>query len=670
MKTIRIMDSMARHSQITSLEHGFATLEIPKTGGGLDVTEIGRSGERYLQFFAECMEDHSLVLNLNVFKKAGDANPAFFMRFGILPRLRALICLDLQNIDAHILFPESYPGQLKVVCHGRRVERAAVERITLEMSPCFHDVSLRLSDFTLTDAFPEAFPLPEKKLIDELGQWKMKSWPGKLQGIVQMREKLQAALSLPDAFSDPDWDQYGGYMKQPVQKGTGFFTKAKIGDRWTLVDPLGNAFFSVGPDCVIARPDCRVDSMERFLDWLPDEDDPVYGVMYKHLPWPFGETERQRDCKLFSFPQANLYRAFGGDWKGQWQRLMSRQLKQNGMNTLGNWSDPESLGVIPLPYVTMLKRFPDTKLKIFRDFPDVLSDEYRESAKECALTLKAKADDPLMIGYFLRNEPQWAFVDGLILADEVLFNENPSACKRKLIAWLTEKYQSPQALSEAWRYPLDDFDALNRPIRNASSLSAQAKDDLKAFSRIMLDAYVGIASKACREADQNHMNLGMRWAWISDPDLVTGWQYFDVFSINCYAVDPTAMLDHVVGLGVDLPIMIGEFHFGALDLGQTATGLEAVPNQTERGKAYRYYTERAAAHAHGVGCHWFQCYDQFALGRFDGENYNIGLFNLCSLPNETMMAAIRETGKRLYRVKLGAEMPVNDKPGTIPMIAY
>ncbi len=25
-----------------------------------------------------------------------------------------------------------------------------------------------------------------------------------------------------------------------------------------------------------------------------------------------------------------------------------------------------------------------------------------------------------MIGYFLRNEPSWAFVDNLVLADEVL----------------------------------------------------------------------------------------------------------------------------------------------------------------------------------------------------------------------------------------------------------
>ena len=670
MNTIRISQELLHHSAIVTREQGMTELSIGKEGGGLDITAIAGHEERYLVFDTECMEDHSLILNLNVYEKAGDINAAFFMRFGILPRLRAKICLDLQCMDARILFPEGNPGQLKVVCHGRRVERAAMEKITMEMPACYHGVTLRLSDLTLTDAFPEAFPLPEEKLIDAMGQWTRKHWPGKLQSIDEMRGKLENALKLPDAFGDPDWDRYGGSLRKPIQKGTGYFTRAKVNGRWTLVDPLGNAFFSVGPDCAIVRSDCRVDAMEKYMDWLPGEDDPVYGAMYRHMHWPLGDAPRHRDCTLFSFPQANLYRAFGEDWHARWQELMSRQLKRGMLNTLGNWSDPESLGKISLPYVTMLERFPDTELKIFRDFPDVLSEEYRENALECAQALKARAEDPLMIGYFLRNEPAWAFVDGLILADEVLYNPAPSACKRALIDWLAEKYQTPQALSEAWNFELQSFDRLHMPIQKASALSDAAKRDLKEFSVILLDAYVGIISKACRAADPNHMNLGMRWAWISDPDLVTGWRYFDVFSINCYAVDPTEMLDQVVSLGVDLPVMIGEYHFGALDLGQTATGLEAVKNQTERGKAYRYYTERAVAHPNGVGCHWFQCYDQFALGRFDGENYNIGMFDICSLPNDFMMRAARESGKRLYAVKFGECEPVKEKPETIPMIAY
>ncbi len=670
MKTLPVTRERLLNARLVNKTGCEATLHIPETGGGLDVSEIAGETQRYLVFYAECAEEHSLILNLNVYEKAEDAQPAFFMRFGLLPRFRAKICLDIQCLNAEILFPESNPGQLKVVCHGRRVERSAVKKITLAVPPCFHPVTLTLSDLILTDAFPDEFPLPGGKLIDELGQLKTKTWQGKAENAQAMGQSLRGALELPDAFSIGGWDPYGGYAARKVQPGTGFFTKARADGRWTLVDPLGNAFFSVGPDCVIVRSDCRVDKLEHLLDWLPAETDPVYGGMYRHAHWPLRDAPSHRDCTLFSFPQANLYRAFGSDWHGQWQRLMSRQLKRGGFNTLGNWSDPESLGVLPLPYVTMLAEFPDTKTHIFRDFPDVFAPEYAENALRCAQTLKHRADDPLMIGYFLRNEPEWAFVDGLILADEVLYNPYPSACKRRLIDWLAQKYQVAEALSDAWQHPLEDFQALHRPIRNASALSPQAKRDLKTFSAFMLNAYVEIISAACRAADINHMNLGMRWAWISDPDLITGWQNFDVFSINCYAAVPTAALDRVVALGVDLPVMIGEYHFGALDWGQTATGLEAVENQAERAVAYQVYTEHAAKHPACVGCHWFQCYDQFALGRFDGENYNIGLFDVCSRPNEIMMQGTRTTAQRLYPVMFGALEPAANRPRSIPMIAY
>ena len=196
-------------------------------------------------------------------------------------------------------------------------------------------------------------------------------------------------------------------------------------------------------------------------------------------------------------------------------------------------------------------RIPETKKKIFRDFPDVLSDEYKENAKNNAKALAARKDDPMMIGYFLRNEPSWAFVDNLVLADEVLYNPERTVCKEKLIAALKEKYQTVEALNTAWNTKFNDFDDLYQPIRDASAKSEAAKEDQKTFSKEMLRAYVEIPSKACREVDPNHMILGMRWAWISDPDLATGWENFDVFSINCYAVDPTEAISHVVELGVD-----------------------------------------------------------------------------------------------------------------------
>ena len=151
---------------------------------------------------------------------------------------------------------------------------------------------------------------------------------------------------------------------------------------------------------------------------------------------------------------------------------------------------------------------------------------------------------------------------------------------------------------------------------------------------------------------------------------IEGWENFDVFSINCYAVDPTSAIQNIVDLGVDLPVMIGEFHFGALDAGLPATGLEGVLSQRDRGIAYRHYCEKAAAHPNGVGCHYFQCYDQFVLGRFDGENYNIGLFDICSQPYPDMMEQIKLCSSEIYEVADGQKEPCEEKADSIPMIAY
>jgi hypothetical protein len=517
---------------------------------------------------------------------------------------------------------------------------------------------------------PAPGPLPDTKLIDELGQYKLKEWPGKIKDIEELKQKLQAQLDLPDTYGIPGWNKYGASAERKLAPGTGYFSKIKKDGRWYLLDPEGCAFFSAGPTCINVLPDCRIDGLEKNCDWLPARDDPVYQDMYTDRSWPEFDPDRRRKCRVFSFMKANLYKIFGKDWHEKWNIMISRQLKANGLNTIANWSDQDLLGKIPMPYVTHLERFPETKISIFRDFPDVLSHEYKEDAERCAKFLSKYKNDPYMIGYFLRNEPMWAFVNNLIIAEEVLRNPAKTACKEKLVEFLKKKYGNTQSFSEAWKRGFNNFNDLYKPLANASRLSEAAESDLRAFSRIMLEAYVAIPSVACRRAAPHHMNLGMRWAWISDPDIVTGWENFDVFSINCYFEDPTPALDNVQKLGVDLPVMIGEFHFGALDLGLTSTGLKGTLNQKERGKAYRYYCEKVAAHPYGAGCHWFQCFDQFPLGRFDGENYNIGLFDVCCLPNKEMMDAIRRTGETLYQVSEGSLPPKGEAAEFIPMVAF
>ncbi|KRM26800.1 hypothetical protein LH991_03495 [Schleiferilactobacillus harbinensis] len=630
-----------------------------RLGGGIDVTAFARQPERYLTAVLRPESGDSMALSLLVYV-TGEKSPAMTIRFGILPTVRSTMVLDKEWFKGAVLFPDAPVGGLKVVCHGHAVALADITKLELVTLPTAAPVTLHVTNLHYTDTYPR-IGLDQTVLVDQFGQTIAKEWPEKIHSEGELQERLRAAANQAPQIPVSSWDKYGGDMTRQLTKGTGFFATQKTDDRWYLVDPVGNAFFSLGVDGVGAANDCRIEGIHRYLDWLPEHSDPEYTHFFAT-----GHTPAGKPVESFAFAQANLQRAFGPDWQARWQDMMLHQLRGLGINTIGNWSDRALIRRQAMPYVTMLPQFPDTTAHIFRDFPDVFAPEYTEAAQQSAQALAARKDDPWLIGYFLRNEPSWAFVDHLNLGAEVLANPTRTATKERLVADLQDQYATIAALNTAWHTDFTDFAALY----NTPTVPPAANDDLRAFSRKMVKQYVSVPAKACRAVDPQHLILGMRWAWVSDPDLIAGWEDCDVFSINCYAMDPTKELDQVRDLGVDQPVMIGEFHFGALDAGPTATGLEAVSNQTDRGTAFRHYCEQVAAHPNGIGCHYFQCYDQFALGRFDGENYNIGLFDICSQPYQALGAAIKETARHIDDINAGEAQGTAPLVTELPMIAY
>ena len=95
---------------------------------------------------------------------------------------------------------------------------------------------------------------------------------------------------------------------------------------------------------------------------------------------------------MFNFARANMIRAFGPDgWWEAWHTINTARLRRWGFNTIGvgvnNYYDErvmEYLEKARIPFVWTLKEFTQTEEKIFRDFPDVYSDEYRQAAKRFA----------------------------------------------------------------------------------------------------------------------------------------------------------------------------------------------------------------------------------------------------------------------------------------------
>jgi hypothetical protein len=97
-------------------------------------------------------------------------------------------------------------------------------------------------------------------------------------------------------------------------------------------------------------------------------------------------------------------------------------------------------------------------------------------------------------------------------------------------------------------------------------------------------------------------------------------------------------------------LIIGEFHFGALDRGMFHTGLVPVATQQARAEAYKAYVLSALRHPQFVGCHWFQYCDEPATGRaWDEENYQIGFVDVADTPYAETIAASREVGDELYQ---------------------
>jgi hypothetical protein len=88
---------------------------------------------------------------------------------------------------------------------------------------------------------------------------------------------------------------------------------------------------------------------------------------------------------------------------------------------------------------------------------------------------------------------------------------------------------------------------------------------------------------------------------------------FDVYSHNIYdSVPDRQYLENLYQL-TGRPIVIREFHFGTPGRG-LAAGLRQTRNWEERGVAYRYYVENAAAMPALIGTHWFQWIDQPPTG--------------------------------------------------------
>jgi hypothetical protein len=176
------------------------------------------------------------------------------------------------------------------------------------------------------------------------------------------------------------------------------------------------------------------------------------------------------------------------------------------------------------------------------------------------------------------------------------------------------------------------------------------------------EAYYRTVAGLAKEILPHKLYLGSRLAYHNWPEesearreiVRHAAKYCDIVSFNFYKL---TVEDMVLPAGIDKPVIIGEFHMGALDRGLFHPGIRSVASQQQRAEAYRYYLTTAVCNPAIVGAHWFDLYDQPTTGRNDGENYQIGFLDVCDTPYWEMIDPAREVGYSLYSIRQQSGRP-------------
>jgi hypothetical protein len=572
-------------------------------------------------------------------------------------RTSETVCMPLSGVDAAQLGMRGLPpvrnGFANIV--GRGAGRLDLEHV------------VRFQFFMHSPGKPTALifdhirtapqPAPDLNgVVDQYGQYAREDWPGKVHALAEFQsqedEESRDLRSHPPLAS---LDSYGGWRSGPQLNATGYFRTQKEGKFWSLVDPDGRLFFSLGMDTITEDESSMVTGREYMYSWLPAASDPLGRFCHEVQGVFAGPTKNGTAINLYG---ANLWRKYGPHYETAWRDRCLQRLPSWGFNTIGNWSSSVLETRAAVPYVATASISGDFKTvssgeDYWSRMPDPFDPKFAENAERSIGPLADRVkDDPYCIGYFVDNERSWgggtAPKSHFGLAYGAMdLDEASSPAKTGFIAALQAKYGTIDGLNAAWTSGYASWDALSAPTVLNPNPNTAMSADLSAFVSAYARQYFTVVRNCIRAHDPNHLYLGCRFAWYTPEAVDEAARICDVVSFNVYATELTSTWDFLKP--IDRPCMIGEFHFGALDRGMFHGGLVPVANQKARGDAFVHYVESVLDHPDFVGCHWFQFADEPLIGRwFDGENYNIGFVSVVDHPYPDMVAASRRISGELY----------------------
>jgi hypothetical protein len=251
---------------------------------------------------------------------------------------------------------------------------------------------------------------------------------------------------------------YGGWKDVQGEK-TGFFHTQEINGTYWLIDPDGYAFISKGVNHVSYTAD----------------NAPSLGYS------PYGRITAEK------YGSADV-----------WAKASVERLKNWGFNTIGAWSSHETFRQ-NMPYTVIINLGGSAGGNWQSgSFPDVFSDEFRQSvfrvAKEQCTPFR---DDRFLIGYFTDNElrwgPDWRSTQGLF-AD---FWEMPANTtgKKAAVNFLEKYYETIEKFNSVWKTNFKSFNELENLPKISAIGEAMTEAQLGLLSNYTMKDFLKNASK-------------------------------------------------------------------------------------------------------------------------------------------------------------------------------
>lgn len=573
-------------------------------------------------------------------------------RIGTQPDQRVTLTIPLKRISSSPIklsgmngYPQGlYPDKVGLDCS--RIT-AIVPFTSKPETQCTFEISNvhaggRFQPPTWLEMTPEEF-FP---FVDQFGQFKHRDWPGKTHSEAELIERRESEAAELKADAGPkQWNKWGGWASGPTLKATGHFRVEKHDGRWWFVDPDGKLFFSTGITCVgAASAGTPLEGRDNWFEGLPSQEDEAYKAFFSKSY----KLANGKEPVMFNFSGMNLHRKYGADWRTVYPEVVHQRLRAWGLNTIGNWSDGNWQRMGRTPY-TPTFFYTSRKLRNgAMNFPDPFAPEFRGAVLAGANQfLKGTFDDPWCIGYFLDNEMPWG--GEMTLAQETLKSPADQPAKVEMIRWLKERYPAIADLNTAWAVALESWEALAADTKLSAKTPA-AVADLTEFTERLAIEYFRTVRDVIKEVAPNKLYLGCRCVGGSNKVIAAAIEYCDVVSYNRYC---HTVRDVKFPGGLDGPMLIGEFHFGAGDRGLFWNGLVSTENQADRAARYAAYVQSALDNPQIIGVHWFQYGDEAVTGRGDGENAQCGFVDVCDTPYVETVRSAREVAETMYERRAG-----------------